>query len=508
MPDFGNQGESDLWDALASAALEDRVDLLMELARRAFDERAYARAGDLAGQAASEAEAVMSSSQVEDCRHLEGRCRAMADSTEEALSAYRAGIDAYVAPDPTVSLARNYWGTADVLFQKAMYVEAAQAARQSVDAALSAEDFGLAGLSALLQSRALYLGDFEEEALETCGIARNYYREVPSPRRVTDVDDFAATVLLFLGRNEEAADHLERCLTMARTAGNEGDIAYAQYRLAQARTQQGEEESALRLLEEAGAIYQQLGELADVAQCASATTRSLERLGRVVDAIDSARTASTLWDALGREYDYLRMQGFLSRLLYAQGQFNDAIRVNQRIIAASHGSANEDIQSQGGWALLRMADNHLALESWAQVLSVLDGDTYWTGSEETSGRLWMATMRARALFALGKSEEALGVADSALAATEDGDVNSNTAYLYEIKARVGLAQMRPDRERHLTHAIALHLAVGEDDVARDLADYFRPSFSHGAQVDFDELGGPKVSNSPPVGYSPGPAQAT
>ena len=117
-------------------------------------------------------------------------------------------------------------------------------------------------------------------------------------------------------------------------------------------------------------------------------------------------------------------------------------------------------------------------------------------------------MRARALFALGKSEEALGVADSALAATEDGDVNSNTAYLYEIKARVGLAQMRPDRERNLTHAIALHLAVGEDDVARDLADYFRPSFSHGAQVDFDELGGPKVSNSPPVGYSPGPAQAT
>ena len=78
-------------------------------------------------------------------------------------------------------------------------------------------------------------------------------------------------------------------------------------------------------------------------------------------------------------------------------------------------------------------------------------------------------------------------AEAALAETEDADVNSNTAYLYEIKARASLQRELPDRERHLAHAIALHLAVGEDDIARELADYFRPSFSH------DEQGGVDAS---------------
>ena len=90
----------------------------------------------------------------------------------------------------------------------------------------------------------------------------------------------------------------------------------------------------------------------------------------------------------------------------------------------------------------------------------------------------MASLRARSLYALGMVEEALGVADSALAATEDDDVNLSTALLYEIKARVGLAQTRPDRERHLAHAIALLLAFGQVESATELAAHFKPSFDH------------------------------
>ena len=85
------------------------------------------------------------------------------------------------------------------------------------------------------------------------------------------------------------------------------------------------------------------------------------------------------------------------------------------------------------------------------------------------------------------------IAEAALAETEDADVNSNTAYLYEIKARASLQRELPDRERHLAHAIALHLAVGEDDIARELADYFRPSFSHDEQGGVDSSLDQKVA---------------
>lgn len=487
MSEFEELTDYELWERLPQAGPSERVDVLLTLATRSFDQHEFARAAELAGQAATEAKAAEVSTLAEECHYLEGRARVQAGDRDAALVAFQAGVDAYAAPNPSPGLARNYWGLADSLYHSSRFIDAASAAQRSVEAATADEDLQLAGLSALLQARALFYGDREEDALDHCASARGYYQSVPAPFGVNDCDDFAARVLLYLGRTDEAVEVLAGCLRLVRSIGEEPLVAYQTHRLGAALIQAGDYARALGLLDDAEGAYQRLENLSALADCKVSIGRCLEWLDRVDDAVDAMQSASALWDALGEELEYLRAQAHVARLHYAQGLMRDAIRVNQRIVDASQGSDHPDIQAQGAWALLRLADDYLELESWDSVLATLDQDTYWTPDREAAGRLWMASMRARALFALGRPEEALGVADSALAATEDADVNGNTAFLYEIKARVCLAQMRPDRERILAHAIALHLAVGSNDIARELAEYFRPSFSHASSDGFGQF---------------------
>jgi tetratricopeptide (TPR) repeat protein len=110
-------------------------------------------------------------------------------------------------------------------------------------------------------------------------------------------------------------------------------------------------------------------------------------------------------------------------------------------------------------------------------LSLIQATDLFGINSKHSGKNWHYSLKARILYALSRHEEAMGVADTALSQTSDEDVNSQTAYLYEIKARVSLELNRPDKERHLAHAIALHLAFGETRLARELSEYFKPKFT-------------------------------
>jgi hypothetical protein len=100
------------------------------------------------------------------------------------------------------------------------------------------------------------------------------------------------------------------------------------------------------------------------------------------------------------------------------------------------------------------------------------------GKDSThSGNAWFYSLKAAALYQLNLREEALGVADTGLSLTNNEEVDLYTATLYEIKARVSLEQNRPDKERHLAHAIALLLAFNYSTKARELSEYFKPDFS-------------------------------
>jgi tetratricopeptide (TPR) repeat protein len=489
--------DTEVWDLLEQVEGGERIEVLMELAGRSFRVGEFGKAAELSGQAADEAGIFLSPAAVEECCYGQGRAFVMARDLDEAVAAFERGVQSYVELEPKGHLSRNLWGIADCQYAKGDYPAAQAAATRSVDAAVADEDWTQAGASQLLLARALYLGDREEDALTACSAARDFFRTVPDPAGVADVDDFTATVHHFLHQPAEAADLLDRCLLMMKTIGDERSVAYAKFRLAYGRGVLGDHEGALELLAEADTEYEGLGDLIDVARCRTAMARHHETIGRLGEALELARSASALWDGLGEDAEYLRNQAFVSRLYYGMHRYEDAIRVNDRIVRLAQHHDDAEMQSLGGWALLRMADDYLAMDEWDSVLEVLDQDGYWDGAPDLVGRLWKSTIAARALYALGREDEALAVAEAALAETDDDDVNSNTAYLYEIKARVGLRQERPDFERHIAHAIALHLAAGDDDRARDLADYFRPTFSHPPQGGVPEGADAKNLLQPP-----------
>jgi len=129
------------------------------------------------------------------------------------------------------------------------------------------------------------------------------------------------------------------------------------------------------------------------------------------------------------------------------------------------------------WVGLHLADNLLELERFQELLDLTEELDDSRAEPSPKNLVWKKTLRARALYALDKDVEALGEAESALALTTDESLNATTAYLYEIRAYVEISSGQKSGERDLAHAIAIHLAAGSDNEARELADYFMPKLN-------------------------------
>ena len=230
-------------------------------------------------------------------------------------------------------------------------------------------------------------------------------------------------------------------------------------------------------LEIARSLYHEEDNLEMLADCDMWISRTYVGYSHVEEALKCARSATSLWDALGQGANYIRGLERQSILLYTAKRYIDAAEMNDRIISEIGESDDASFINMKGYAQLRKADDFVPLFMWDSVLETLNSTNQFGQTSTHSGNLWFYALKARALYALNRHEEAMGIADSGLALTQDSSVNINTAYLYEIKARVSLEQNRPDKERHLAHAISLHLAFGEDDQARELSEYFKPNFT-------------------------------
>jgi tetratricopeptide (TPR) repeat protein len=154
-----------------------------------------------------------------------------------------------------------------------------------------------------------------------------------------------------------------------------------------------------------------------------------------------------------------------------------------------------------------MIDCYQEIQNFEYSLELLEATELFGPDSQHSAKRWFYSLKAKALYALGSHEEALGVAESALAQTSNDEVDFNTAYLYEVKARVSLQQNRPDKERHLAHAIALLLAFGESAKATELSEYFKPDFSPPKSDNIltdentNDMGSGQAENPPGFGFA-------
>jgi tetratricopeptide (TPR) repeat protein len=254
-------------------------------------------------------------------------------------------------------------------------------------------------------------------------------------------------------------------------------VKYYSYRLGNSLIDQGELLEARTHLERAHNFYTQSEDHASVADCCYSLSLTYRGNDQLHDALSLTRSATSLWDALGYDRAYLKGLQRIAILLFSQDEFHASIENNKRIMDFSTGREGDFFLNSYGWALLRMVDCYQVLDEWQTSLDLLDSTQIFGKDSSHPGNPWYYSLKAGALFQLDRHEEALGVADTALSLTSNDEVSRQTATLYEIKARVSLEQNRPDKERHLAHAIALLLAFDYSDTARELSEYFKPDFS-------------------------------
>lgn len=465
-----------LWAMLNEAENEDKVDLLIELHERLYKSEDYIQASTLAEQAAAVASTCMENEVVENARYRQGLALWKADRYDEAIVAFKAGVDAYQEPDPKVELSKNQWGIASCHYHMQNYEESVNWSSTATQTALVADEYGIAGLNKFLEAQALYLADKDYEALIACEEARGYRRQVQHLSQVAEIDAYMASINTSLGNYDKSVDLLRNCLVLAEATSD--SIPYYSYRLGNSLIDTGEFEEARSHLERARKGYEDSEDHGSLADCYYSLCLTYGNHEATIDlALENLRSAISLWDALGNDRSYLKGLEKLSILLFSKGDIKGAIETNIRIIESVNEEESVFETEVLGWALLRLSDCYRVEEDLNQALEILESSDIFGQYSIHLGNNWFYSLKARVLYALGRHEEAMGVADTALSRTEDKDVSSHTAYLYEIKARVSLEQDRPDKERHLAHAIALHLAFGETRLARELSDYFKPRFS-------------------------------
>jgi tetratricopeptide (TPR) repeat protein len=468
--------DNQLWAALNEAENEEKVEILLELCDRRLQASDHAQAASLAEQAANEAEKCMSNTTVENARYRQGLAFWRANRYDEAIAAFQLGVARYTEPDEKIELSKNQWGIASSLLGKKEYSAAATWAKTSTESALAEDAYSMAGLNKFVEAKALYLGDREVEALAACEEARSYRRVEQELDQVADIDAYMAQIHTFLDNYSEAANLLRNCLVLAE-ATSSLNIKYFSYRLGNALIDLYEYEEARQHLERARDLYQLADEHAYLADCFYSLSLTYRGDNSLDTALELTRSATSLWDALGNDSSYIKGLQRTAILLFSKQQYLESIAVNQRIIDFVNSLDEPGAIESLGWALLRMIDCYQEIQNFEYSLELLEDTDLFAADSEHSAKRWFYSLKAKALYALGSHEEALGVAESALAQTSNDEVDFNTAYLYEVKARVSLQQNRPDKERHLAHAIALLLAFGESAKATELSEYFKPDFS-------------------------------
>ena len=466
--------EDELWEMLDEATGVDRARILHELGGRAFSDQEFEQSVALAESAAVQAREVGDElltarslfGQAAGLRRL-GRTKELIDVAMEAADLLRAnGEPAEIAEchgmvaaafsdlgDDTTAL--EHWSSAARLFESEEHLNEAGRMWMSLGEAL-----GRLGRQA--------------EALEKIDHARSLFRVADEPGAVPWADDRAAAALIDLGRVDEALERLRAALDVREVQRDVPRIAYAHYRLGWTLRLVGQFEEALSHLSIAAELFDELEELEGRARCDLEAANALTSLGQFEEAEDLYRRTRAVFDALGHDSQVVLSDANRAVLLARNGQLQAAADLNLKLVQRAR-------EANITW-LLGDISNHLArnlieLDRPLDALEVLNAQDPETMEKPAS--VQSAALRAKALLATGRRAMAARAAEDGLRLAADAELVAERAELYEMRGLSRLPSGNRPRaaaaERDLSHAVALYLAAGLTEKARELSTRFLPS---------------------------------
>ena len=472
---FDEMSEKDLQIALPDSSLEDQIEIWRRLQSFAWERREF-------GSVTAITQNIYDLALKTNALHFAANAKYTQGSAHFNLEEFEPSKDAYLECAKIAGqaglqseLANALWAAADASYSLLQYEEALSLAKNSEEIAKSEELFLIAGRAAFLQMKALYYLDQEPEALEAGSVARGYFRQIAEIQEVAKVDDYAITILFYLGHVDEAVEIARDVLLKWSIQGEIDWIAYSNYRLAVALKKQKNFEESNYYLQIAKNKYLEAGIISRVAECEYEIGDNCFELDQFEEAIEKFLSAKALWDGVGNDWGVTKSDAIRAICLHNLDRNSEAKKLNLRILSEIEEIDQEKYQDMSYVVRARAADNALNDENYEEVLQILkDGPDFGTFQPSTHILIWRLTLQARALYALGRDDEALVATTSAMELTDEDSLNWNSGFIYEIRGNVLLKKERPEAELHLAHAIALHLANGYTDRAAELSKIFIP----------------------------------
>ncbi len=471
--------EEDLWSKLGDAVGSERIEILFELGSRASQRDDFATASTLWQEIEAAAQESGDAEVVAEAVRLQGGAAFFAGDFANAVDLYRRAAKGYEQTGRSREAAGAMWCLADSYRALGEFENQLVAARESRSIAQLEEAHSLAGDACLLEARALYALNHDQEAVVACTAGRDYYRAAERADKVAQVDDFAVTVHLYLGNLDEALDLARGCLVLARTSSSDHDDPYARVRLAEVFQRRGDSDQALEHAALAMASYRAHNDLIGGAWCEQLRAEALFDKGEAALSLEAFADARVLFDATGRDYDALRCETRYAIVQHYTGDYHQAARVNRRLVGAfSRLEDSEEVR----WSIVRLLDNLHEDGLHADCLQAAEEnmDAWPDGvtAEDPTYREFLG-LYALALEANDKAEQATAIANHVIAHTPAREARIGTAYCYEVRGRSQLDREEGAASQDFSHAIALHLARGRVDRARELSKYFLPTDGEG-----------------------------
>ncbi len=471
--------EEDLWEMLEGASGVDRARILHELGGRAFSDGEFEQSAALAESAAVQAREA--GDELLTARSLFGQSAALRrlGRTKELIGVAMEAADLLRANGEPAEIAECHGMVAWAFTELGEDTTALEHWSSAARLFESEERLGDAGRMWMSLGEALGRLARNEESLEKFDHARTLFRADEEPGAVPWADDRAAAALIDLGRYDEALDRLRAALDVREAQRDSPRIAYAHYRLGWTLRLVGQFEEALSSLSIAAEMFDELEELEGRARCDLEAANAMTSLGQFEPAEALYRRTRAVFDALGHDSQVALSDANRAVLLARMGQTEQAAQLNRSLLlrAGPAGSA---------WLIGDIA-NHLArnlldLDEPEEALAVLDAQPGVATSAQVA--VAAAGLRAKALLAMGRRGVAARTAEEGLHLAADADLVAERAELHEARALARLSSRSKSvvtsAERDLAHAVALYLAAGQAEKARDLSAHFLPS--HGSAV--------------------------
>jgi len=401
-----------------------------------------------------------------------GRCYIQLEEYNDALDSFAKAGECFqeIADDTHRGDALRALGDAYEALEKPD--EAALVRRDAISLLVSAQAYTRAGIAALDLGESQGRAGRQSEALATFEEAYKYFQEVEDITGTIRAHDRIAAAQIDLGRVDEALEHLWEAMMLAHYVDDQDRYRWGQYRLGWTLVIAGDYELAIQLLKSAVKSFKKVGQFGLAALADLQRAHAMNALGKSDRATHIYRQVRAVFNSLGNDHDALLASVNVAENQARSGNHLDARETYAKCLA-------EAVKIEDEWLeraiRVRAAETELVLGGTDLAVELLEATEPDAWGEDLSEKARHYNVYARALIAADRQDEARSKLEKVIELNLTQSLPAEAAAAYEMMA-LNLSDVSEDESKQLlAQAIALYLASGLVDRARELSKGFIPS---------------------------------